>query len=121
MRRWAAGFGLLGVLVVVLRGLGGDAPLDVLLLTALLWGATFAVLGLALGWVARALLQEVGDGRGPITAERLERERKSNETAASLLETLLPRERGAAPSRLEERTDAADKTESPNPAEKALP
>ena len=60
MKRFVAGFALLGFAAAVVVGLTGDAEITSVIQSALLWGITFAVLGYFLGRTAGVLLSEAG-------------------------------------------------------------
>lgn len=120
MSRWAAGFGLLGVLAALLAGFTGEAPLDDLIRSALVWGAAFAVLGLVVGSIVRVVLREAVPASA-VSEEQRERERKADELSEVSMQSLLVRELGESAPALEMRAAHADKPESPKPAEKALP
>lgn len=60
MKRFVAGFALLGFAAALVVGLTGDAEITSVINSAMLWGITFAVLGYFLGRTAGVLLSEAG-------------------------------------------------------------
>ena len=60
MIRWSVGFGLLGFVAAIVVALGGDAPFERVIWAALLWGATFTLLGFFLARVFSILAAEGG-------------------------------------------------------------
>ena len=60
MTRYAAIFGLFGFMASIVVALVGQAPWESTVRSALLWGATFAVIGMFLGRTAAVLLGESG-------------------------------------------------------------
>ncbi len=60
MKKYAAVFALFGFCASTVFALWGEAPLEAVLRSGLLWGVTFGVIGVFLGHTASVLLSEGG-------------------------------------------------------------
>ncbi len=115
MKRYAATFALFGFLASLTMGLFGEAALDEVLESALLWAGTFFLLGLAVGWAGRTLLDDVDLGLPEAGEESRQTERENRVRAAQLAVEFIHRERGDSPIFSQEQRKPADKDKMPGP------